>query len=56
MTIETKPLCVVRAPCATRSGYGDMSRDIIRHFIEYNKYDEAMGLWTPRKKFELVTV
>lgn len=39
MSIETKPLCVVRAPCATRSGYGDMSRDIIRHLIEYDKYD-----------------
>lgn len=39
MSIESKPLCVVRAPCATRSGYGDMSRDIIRHLIEYDKYD-----------------
>lgn len=39
MSIEIKPLCVVRAPCATRSGYGDMSRDIIRHLIEYDKYD-----------------
>lgn len=39
MTTEIKPLCVVRAPCATRSGYGDMSRDIIRHLIEYGKYD-----------------
>jgi len=39
MSTETKPLCVVRAPCATRSGYGDMSRDIIRHLIEYDKYD-----------------
>ena len=39
MTTETKPLCVVRAPCATRSGYGDMSRDIIRHLIEYDKFD-----------------
>lgn len=34
-----KPLCVVRAPCQTRSGYGDMSRDIIRHIIEYDKFD-----------------
>lgn len=34
-----KPLCVVRAPCQTRSGYGDMSRDIIRHLIEYDKFD-----------------
>jgi glycosyltransferase involved in cell wall biosynthesis len=39
MTTEIKPMCVVRAPCATRSGYGDMSRDIIRHLIEYDKYD-----------------
>lgn len=39
MSLEIKPLCVVRAPCATRSGYGDMSRDIIRHLIEYDKYD-----------------
>jgi glycosyltransferase involved in cell wall biosynthesis len=39
MSEETKPLCVVRAPCATRSGYGDMSRDIIRHLIEYDKFD-----------------
>ena len=39
MLLETKPLCVVRAPCATRSGYGDMSRDIIRHLIEYDKFD-----------------
>lgn len=39
MTTETKPLCIIRAPCATRSGYGDMSRDIIRHFIEYDKFD-----------------
>jgi glycosyltransferase involved in cell wall biosynthesis len=39
MSTEIKPVCVVRAPCATRSGYGDMSRDIIRHLIEYDKYD-----------------
>jgi glycosyltransferase involved in cell wall biosynthesis len=39
MITEMKPICVVRAPCATRSGYGDMSRDIIRHLIEYGKYD-----------------
>lgn len=39
MPEETKPICVVRAPCATRSGYGDMSRDIIRHLIEYDKFD-----------------
>lgn len=39
MNTELKPLCVIRAPCATRSGYGDMSRDIIRHIIEYDKFD-----------------
>lgn len=39
MVSESKPLCIVRAPCATRSGYGDMSRDIIRHIIEYDKFD-----------------
>jgi glycosyltransferase involved in cell wall biosynthesis len=39
MSTEIKPLCIVRAPCATRSGYGDMSRDIIRHLIEYDKFD-----------------
>lgn len=39
MTEEIKPICVVRAPCATRSGYGDMSRDIIRHLIEWGKFD-----------------
>ena len=34
-----RPKCVVRAPVATRSGYGEMSRDIVRHLIEYDKYD-----------------
>jgi len=29
----------VRAPVSTRSGYGGMSRDIVRHLIEYDKYD-----------------
>ena len=34
-----RPTCVVRAPVTTRSGYGGMSRDIIRHLIEYDKYN-----------------
>ena len=34
-----RPTCIVRAPVATRSGYGGMSRDIVRHLIEYDKYD-----------------
>ena len=37
MSLEQKPLAVVRAPVACRAGYGDMSRDIIRHLIEYDK-------------------
>lgn len=34
-----RPLCVVRAPVTTRSGYGEMSRDIVRHLIEWNKFN-----------------
>jgi glycosyltransferase involved in cell wall biosynthesis len=37
--MSKRPVCIVRAPCETRSGYGDMSRDIIRHIIEYDKFD-----------------
>jgi len=39
MSTEIKPTCLIFAPVATRSGYGDMSRDIVRHFIEYGKLD-----------------
>ncbi len=35
----TKPLMVIRGPVGTRSGYGDMSRDIVRHFIELDRWD-----------------
>jgi len=34
-----RPYCIIRAPVSTRSGYGEMSRDIIRHIIEWNKFD-----------------
>jgi glycosyltransferase involved in cell wall biosynthesis len=34
-----KPTLLVFAPIATRSGYGDMGRDLVRHFIEYDKFD-----------------
>ena len=37
--MDYRPTCVVRAPVTTRSGYGGMSRDIVRHLIEYDKYD-----------------
>lgn len=30
---------VIRGPVGTRSGYGDMSRDIVRHLINIDKWD-----------------
>jgi glycosyltransferase involved in cell wall biosynthesis len=39
MTIKEKPTMVIFGPVATRSGYGDMGRDLVRHFIEYDKFD-----------------
>lgn len=38
-TIDKKPTMLIFGPVATRSGYGDMSRDLVRHFIEYDKFD-----------------
>ena len=34
-----KPLLVMSAPVATRSGYGDHSRDLLRSLIAMDKYD-----------------
>jgi glycosyltransferase involved in cell wall biosynthesis len=34
-----KPICIIQGPYATRSGYGDMTRDIARHVIALNRYD-----------------
>lgn len=34
-----RPLCVIQSPFATRSGYGDMARDIVRHIVELDRYD-----------------
>jgi glycosyltransferase involved in cell wall biosynthesis len=34
-----KPLCVIQGPFATRSGYGDKCRDLIRMMIDLNKYE-----------------
>ena len=34
-----KPVCLVTAPVATRSGYGAHSRDIVRSLIAHDKYD-----------------
>lgn len=35
----TKPICVVQAPFCTRSGYGDMARDIIWQLIDLDLFD-----------------
>jgi glycosyltransferase involved in cell wall biosynthesis len=35
----TKPLCVIQSPFETRSGYGDMARDIVRHIMDLDLYD-----------------
>ena len=35
----SKPLVLVTAPIATRSGYGNHSRDICQALIESDKYD-----------------
>ena len=34
-----KPLLVFQAPVATRSGYGDHARDLVRSLIKLDKYD-----------------
>ena len=37
--MAVKPLMLVQAPVATRSGYGNHSRDIVRSLIEMDKFD-----------------
>ena len=34
-----KPMMLIRAPVGTRSGYGDMSRDIVRHLVNLDMWD-----------------
>ena len=34
-----KPLCVISCPLETQSGYGARSRDIIKAFLKYDKYE-----------------
>ena len=34
-----KPLLIYQALVATRSGYGDHSRDILKSIFEYDKFD-----------------
>jgi len=42
----SKPVCLVTAPVATRSGYGAHSRDICRALIELDRYD--VKIWPVR--------
>ena len=37
--IETRPLIVVQGPVATRSGYGNHTRDLVRSLIAMDKYE-----------------
>jgi len=42
----SKPICLITAPVATRSGYGAHSRDICRALIKLDKYD--VKIWNVR--------
>jgi len=42
----SKPVCLVTAPVATRSGYGAHSRDIVRALIKLDRYD--VKVWNVR--------
>ena len=42
----SKPVCLVTAPVATRSGYGAHGRDICRALIKLDKYD--VKIWSVR--------
>ena len=42
----SKPVCLVTAPVATRSGYGAHSRDICRALIKLDRYD--VKIWNVR--------
>ena len=41
-----KPVCLVTAPVATRSGYGAHARDICRALIELDRFD--VKIWGVR--------
>ena len=42
--MSDKPICLVTAPVATRSGYGAHSRDIVRALIKLDKYE--VKIWS----------
>ena len=44
--MSDKPLCLVTAPVATRSGYGSHSRDICRSLIKLDRFD--VKIWPVR--------
>jgi len=44
--MSDKPICLVTAPVATRSGYGAHSRDICRALIKLDRYD--VKIWNVR--------
>ncbi len=44
--MSDKPICLVTAPVATRSGYGAHSRDIVRALVKLDKYD--VKIWNVR--------
>ena len=46
----SKPVVLVTAPVATRSGYGAHSRDIVRALIKLDKYD--VKIWNVKKQYE----
>jgi hypothetical protein len=37
--MNNKPLCVIQCPAYNRSGYGDLSTDIAKSILRYDKYD-----------------
>jgi len=37
--MSNKPLCVIQGPVFNRSGYGDLSTDIAKSILRYDKYD-----------------
>ena len=39
-----KPFIVVQGPVATRSGYGNHTRDLVTALIKADKYDIQMGV------------
>ena len=52
-----KKLMLITAPVSSRSGYGDHARDLVRSFIEQNKYeikinDVPWGI-TPRNALDI---